>query len=73
MARPAPKPNKIKDLTLDLQIKILEISNSIKWTKEKDRDYNFYLKLADLLEQAQRILNNITKDWKKPKEEVNHA
>ena len=56
MASPAPKPNKIKDLELDLQIKILEISNLSKWTKE--RDYNFYLQLAGLLEQAQQILND---------------
>ena len=66
------KPSRKKDLELDLQIKILEISNSIKWTKEKDRDYSFYLKLSNLLEQTQRILNNITKDWKELKEEVSH-
>jgi len=55
---------KIKDLALDLQIKILQISNLNKWTK--DKDYNFYLQLAGLLEQAQQILSD--KYYKKSEE-----
>ena len=55
---------KIKDLALDLQIKVLQISNLNKWTK--DRDYNFYLQLAGLLEQAQQILSD--KYYKKSEE-----
>lgn len=47
---------KIKNLKLDLRLKIAEIDYLDKWTKAKDKDYKFYLKIASLLEQAQEIL-----------------
>jgi hypothetical protein len=49
---------KIKDLDLDLQIKILDANILNKQTKAKDRNYDFYLEISNLLEQAQKILSD---------------
>jgi hypothetical protein len=46
----------IKELEMDLSIKILEIGTLDKWTEK--RDIIFYNKISELLEQAQHILSD---------------
>ena len=52
------KSKKIKDRELDLRIILGRINLLDKQTKVPNRDYNFYQKISNLLEQAQEILSD---------------